>query len=383
MDIYKNKSRWKWLLAIMGILIVLFTMLYSQHLAENLRARELEAIKISTEAVYSANDGKEEDITFELFILENVTKIPFITANEEGILTGYNYEEEAVTDQNFLEKRKAAILKSGTQPIESIGYAALIYPDRSKLYRRISLFPLAQILLLSTFVLFGYYVFSTSRKSEQNRVWAGMAKETAHQLGTPISAILGWIEHLKETAENNPEQQELITELRSDVTRLELIADRFSKIGSKPELDKINLLEELHDCKEYMQRRAPARVKFDFPDMSSPPIHVSINSHLFDWVIENLLRNALDAMESSGKITVTTKRENDKAIIDISDTGKGIPSNKFKQVFSPGFTTKKRGWGLGLSLAKRIIEEYHNGKIFVKHSKPNEGTTFTIHLPLA
>jgi len=385
MDIYKNKTSWKWLLAIMGITIVLLSMLYSQYLAKNLAERELATVMLYKEAIISATKkGNDDDTTMEFAILDNYGNVPIITENEGGELTGYNYEEgEVIEDQSFLQAEKAAILKSGTKPIEGYGYAHRIYPGKSKLYRRISLFPLAQILFLSTFVLFGYYVFSTSRRAEQNRVWAGMAKETAHQLGTPISAIIGWIEHLKEHTQNNDEQKEIVSELRNDVTRLELIADRFSKIGSKPELEKINLVEELSDCKDYMQRRAPRKVVFDFPKQGSTPVYANINSHLFDWVVENLLRNALDAMAGEGNISAHIKQEDKKAIINIKDSGKGIASGKFKTVFEPGYTTKKRGWGLGLSLAKRIIEDYHNGKIFVKNSKPNEGTTFTIQLPLA
>lgn len=368
----------------MGFLIVILSMIYSQYLAKNLAEREIETVMLYKEAIISAaTSAPGEDTHMELSILDNFSNVPIILENEIGNLTGYNYEEGEVTsDQTFLTEKKEDILKTGYPPIKGSGYAANIYFENSKLYRRISMFPLAQILLLSTFVLFGYYVFSTSRKSEQNRVWAGMAKETAHQLGTPISAILGWIEHLKESSAHNPEQLEIVGELRNDVTRLELIADRFSKIGSKPELEKTDIVAKLDECKIYMQRRAPKKVHFHFPEKSNP-VYAHINSHLFDWVIENLLRNALDSMEGKGTITATVKATGGHVEIDINDTGKGIAPGKFKTVFDPGFTTKKRGWGLGLSLAKRIIEQYHRGKIFVKNSKINEGTTFTIHLPTA
>ncbi|MEL7221639.1 MAG: HAMP domain-containing sensor histidine kinase, partial [Bacteroidota bacterium] len=222
---------------------------------------------------------------------------------------------------------------------------------------------------------------NASRRSEQNRVWVGMAKETAHQLGTPISAILAWIEHLKLVRAEDAETMEIAGELRNDVQRLELIADRFSKIGSTPKLDQINVYEEINICKDYMQRRAPRKVSFDFPSLEETPILVGINPPLFDWVIENLLRNALDAMDGKGEIAAEVYEDNTNVYIDISDTGKGIPAANFKRVFQPGFTTKKRGWGLGLSLTKRIIEDYHQGKIFVKKSEEGKGTTFTISLP--
>jgi len=210
-----------------------------------------------------------------------------------------------------------------------------------------------------------------------------MAKETAHQLGTPISAILAWIEFLKESNHERPDQLEVINELSNDVNRLELIADRFSKIGATPELEKVDIYHELQDIKSYMKRRAAKNVQFDFPGIGQSKTEVYANEHLISWVMENLIRNALDAMDGKGTISAEVYKENDFICIDLSDTGKGIPPSKFKTVFQPGFSTKKRGWGLGLSLAKRIIEEYHKGKIFVKSSRPNEGTTFTLKLPAA
>ncbi|MBK8670411.1 MAG: HAMP domain-containing histidine kinase [Saprospiraceae bacterium] len=232
------------------------------------------------------------------------------------------------------------------------------------------------------YIALGYFLFSSSRKAEQNRVWAGMAKETAHQLGTPISAILGWIEYLKDSFTEQPDKLDVIYELNKDVERLELVADRFSKIGSEPVLQNANIYDELIEVKDYLQRRAPRKINFDFTKPEQD-IHVKINKHLFAWVIENLVRNSLDAMDGKGTISCKVSSQNNYVSIDISDTGSGIPSAKFKSVFQPGYSTKKRGWGLGLSLAKRIIEEYHKGKIYVKSSKPYEETTFTINLPVS
>jgi signal transduction histidine kinase len=239
-----------------------------------------------------------------------------------------------------------------------------------------------QGLLVGLYIALGYFLFSSSRRAEQNRVWAGMAKETAHQLGTPISAILGWIEYLKEAYADQREHLDVLNELTKDVDRLELVADRFSKIGSDPVLQQANIYNELTEVKEYLQRRSPRKVSFDF----RPPgieITAMINKHLFAWVIENLIRNSLDAMDGKGLISCKLYKQNNYVCIDISDTGQGIPANKFKSVFKPGYSTKKRGWGLGLSLAKRIIEDYHKGKIYVKASKPFEETTFAIILPIS
>ena len=280
-------------------------------------------------------------------------------------------------------KISGKIIKSGLEPVEFRGsnFLHFMYYKPSKLLRLLTYFPLIMLLMLTAFMGLGYLGLSTSRKAEQNRVWVGMAKETAHQLGTPISAIVAWIEHLRGSSEADEEKLEILDELTKDVDRLNLIADRFSKIGSAPELEKKNIFAELSKTKNYMQRRASRKVQFDFPDEANDPIYVKINSHLFNWVLENLVRNALDAMAGEGLIKAEVNEDAHYIGIDITDTGKGIPYNKQKVVFQPGYTTKKRGWGLGLSLAKRIIENYHEGKIYVKKSEQNVGTTFTIKLP--
>jgi signal transduction histidine kinase len=296
------------------------------------------------------------------------------------VLDSRNYSERQAADNNFLaaeyerlKKSKASRINSGNQ---------ILYYKESRILTLLKVFPYVQMLLIGFFVTFGYFSFSSARRSEQNQVWAGMAKETAHQLGTPISAILGWMDLLETTKADDLEVQDVVLELRNDVGRLELITDRFSKIGSSPELTKVNLYEVLHESKEYMQRRAPRRIEFIFPALDTyPPYLVPLNVHLFAWVIENLIRNALDAMDNKGIIAVNLYEDHQYVNVEVSDTGKGIPASKWKTVFQPGYSTKKRGWGLGLSLAKRIIEEYHKGKIFVKESKEDVGTTFTIRLP--
>ncbi len=388
-DIYSKRQWWKIVLAVIGLIIVLITMFYSNYLADRLAENEKNNVQLYVEYLKinfsdESSASLDEDLAFELTFLEMINTIPIFFEDESGVFSGNNFlPEEKNEDQEFLKKRKEAFLKAGKEPIEGTGYAAKIYYENSRLYTLITYFPIVQVLLLGAFIGLGYFFFSTSRKAEQNRVWAGMAKETAHQLGTPITAILAWIDHLKEMNVGREEELEIIGELSNDVDRLGLIADRFSKIGSKPKLTPINIYKELEACRKYMERRASKRISFDFPDPTSSALNVNINQHLFDWVIENLIRNSLDAMGATGKISAIIKEEGNFISIDLSDTGKGIPANKQKRVFEPGFTTKTRGWGLGLSLAKRIIEDYHKGKIFVKNSKLNEGTTFSIKLPKA
>ncbi len=383
MELYKQRSRWRILLAIFGMIIVVITSFYSYYLAKNVADRELKSVKLLGMATTEINTNLDLEADFRLpfEIVENNT-VPLIVEDEKGDLTGYNYGSND-NDPDFLERQKEKLLKRGVVPIEGTGYAKFIYFENSKLYNSIRFYPLVQISLVAIFILFGYMVFSSSRREEQNRVWAGMAKETAHQLGTPISGILGWIEHLKMDENVTPTQLEIVDELTHDVERLNLVADRFSKIGSTPKLEKANIFELLDECKVYMEKRASRKVVFSFPDPKNTIAFVNVNKHLFVWVIENLMRNALDAMEEKGEIKAVVNTLNNNVVIELSDTGKGIHESKFKTVFRPGYSTKNRGWGLGLSLAKRIIEEYHNGKIYVKNSKINEGTTFGISLPLA
>lgn len=382
MDIYAKRSYWKLILGIAGVLIVIVTLLYSYYLSFNLAKNEDKNARLYAIALKNIYEDENLEATFELeqeITLNNA--IPTIIENEMGELQGSNFGESHNNDQEYLQKKVDNLLANGFEPIQGEGYAKKIYYTRTKLYRLIQFYPFIQMLMVISFITFGYMAFGRSKKAEQNRVWAGMAKETAHQLGTPISAILAWIENLKFTTNGNEIQDDIIKELEHDVERLELVADRFSKIGSKPELISTNLITILESIKNYMAKRAPRKMEFEFPGLESEPIYADINVHLFEWVMENLIRNALDSMGSTGKISVEIFQDNDRVLIDISDTGKGIPANKFNIVFQPGYSTKARGWGLGLSLVKRIIDNYHSGKIFVKKSKINEGTTFTINLP--
>ena len=383
MDVYSKKSTWKIVLALIGLIILLITVFYSNDLAKNLEAAEEKNTVIykMSQDFLNNNPNYDGDVRVQSEIISNFS-LPVILEGETDSLEGNNWGSDRDYNQEFLSRKVEEFLQEGKEPIISQLTGQKIYVFNSPLLTRIRYFPLVQALLVAMFIGLGYYMFSSTRKAEQNRVWAGMAKETAHQLGTPISAIMAWIEHLKEENSSPEFQHEIIGELEKDVNRLELIADRFSKIGSSPELEKTNIYEQLSDIKAYMKRRAPRRIEFDFPEDSSP-VYVEVNRHLFSWVLENIIRNALDAMDGEGRIAAQVAVLQENVEVSLSDTGKGIPSSKHKMVFQPGYSTKKRGWGLGLSLAKRIIENYHKGRIFVKSSKINEGTTFGIRLPLA
>ncbi len=388
MDIYKQKSKWKWYLALSGIVIIAISMLYTKYLTDQLAAEEnkkAEQLKRATESLsYSFVDSSQCDITFQMEFLSSNTSIPVLWVDEFNVpMDARNFGEENDTSVAFREKKFLEFKKKGIEPsvVETPYGNQYLYYEHSFILTLLKFYPFVQLVLIAAFIAFGYIAFSTSRRAEQNRVWAGMAKETAHQLGTPISGMVAWIEHLRMMKDDDEEVKEILDELDKDVDRLNLVADRFSKIGSAPELKAVNIYDELEKCRAYMQRRAPRKVEFDFPDPAHAPISVKINAHLFVWVVENLLRNALDAMGSTGKISVEVYEDEKYVCMDLSDTGHGIPASKLKTVFQPGFSSKKRGWGLGLSLAKRIIEDYHSGKIFVKKSGIDEGTTFTIHLP--
>lgn len=383
MDLLSLKSHWKIFLVFTGLLIIGITLYYSNYLGAQLKAREEQNKEyyIAAMRMIALNEDLGQDLTLTTQITDGFS-LPIIHKMENGDMEGNNWGEKNDTNQVFLQKKINQFLADDLEPIPNKYSGGQLYVFNSKLVRLIQLYPLVQFLLVSLFIALSYYLFNIARNAEQNRVWAGMAKETAHQLGTPISAIMAWVEHLKEANKQRPDQLEILDELNKDINRLDLIADRFSKIGSAPNLELTNLYDQLDEIKVYMQRRAPRKVEFDF-DHSIEPLYVSVNQHLFSWVLENLIRNSLDAMDSQGRITARVTTDDHEATIDLSDTGKGIPHNMFKTVFQPGYSTKKRGWGLGLSLAKRIIENYHNGKIFVKSSVIDEGTTIGIKLPLA
>jgi signal transduction histidine kinase len=405
-DIYSLKTRLKIYLLIIGLLILSASSIYTYSLVEKLKAQEYQQMYMYKESMEILGRGALENDKYVIpddmrnFVLNLPSKIKdipiILTDYGYNIQGGLNISGMTSTTEGLIPKEDSILLaktlndwiEKGSKPIlmkDEMGIIIQkVYFDDSNNLTLLKYYPFFQFALIAFFIGFGYLIFSSTRKSEQNQVWVGMAKETAHQLGTPIAAIMGWIEHLKITHEGDEMTQEIVKELDNDVHRLSLVADRFSKIGSAPELVEVNIYEEIESCRDYMQRRAPRKVKFDFPILDTPPQYLGakLNKHLFDWVVENLLRNALDAMEEGeGTITAKIYEETNWVCVDVTDTGKGIPKTNFKTVFQPGFTTKKRGWGLGLSLAKRIIENYHGGKILVKDSELGKFTTFTIKMP--
>ncbi len=384
-------------MGLVGLAIIAAAIGYTSYLASRLSKIEENNARFFAIALEDQNDIDSEtedfcDLTLQTEITGSNTTIPTLIVNKNGVvdfamnlpeLDDYFINDGSVADSLYVNDYLAGLIADGREPMPS-AFGTMVYFGESHILQQLKRFPYYIIGLTIGFILLGYLGVNAARKAEQNRVWVGMAKETAHQLGTPISAIIGWMEHLKVIREGDEEIAGVIGELTKDVNRLELIAHRFSKIGSEPKLEAVDVYTELDRCRAYMEKRAPRRVEFDFPPASVPtPLYTKINPPLFDWVVENLLRNALDALEGRGQIKARVYAEGARVAIDISDTGKGIPAGKFKTVFQPGYTTKKRGWGLGLSLAKRIIEEYHGGKIFVKRSEEGQGTTFTILLPRA
>ena len=312
-------------------------------------------------------------------ILSQNTTIPIILLNSDrtvNLVSNISYTEARKDEVITRELKK---MKAYSEPIPiqlSEDNIQLLYYRESNLLRNLRIYPFVQLFVIMVFIVVAYFAFSATQRAEQNQVWVGMSKETAHQLGTPISSLMAWIELLK-LQNVDPG---IVAEFEKDTKRLEKITERFSKIGSKPELLRLNLVEVLHSTIEYLKTRSSNKVIFETSFTERDAIETPLNAALFSWVIENLCKNAIDAMGNEGKITIQLNENGDNIKLDITDTGKGVPKSQFKTIFQPGFSTKKRGWGLGLSLAKRIIENYHSGKIFIKWSEIGKGTTFRIVL---
>lgn len=360
-----------------SVLIALASLVISNHLVKDLAREERNKMEIwATAAELLAKSEESSDMALVLKVLQTNTTIPVILFDEStGKLSSNNIAVPKDDYRHFLQKKKDEFAKKH-DPVRMDELNQSLYYDDSTLLKRLHIFPYIQLLVIAIFVALAFFGLYNSQRAEQNKVWMGLSKETAHQLGTPISSLLAWTEYLKLKSGID---ESLAGEIEKDVERLNRIAERFSKIGSNPDLHSTSVQRVVTDSVSYLQNRISRKIsiEYDFPES---PVLSPLNASLFAWVIENIVKNAVDAMEGQGRITFTLEQKGKFIFLDISDTGKGIPRSKQKTVFSPGFTTKQRGWGLGLSLAKRIVEQYHRGKIFVKASEIGKGTTFRIVL---
>jgi two-component system, sporulation sensor kinase D len=374
------------ILIVAAILIAIASLLTSKYLTDDLKAEEFNKMEVWAEAMRSLNQADENtDINLVLKVLNGNNTIPVVVLGKNGdVQTSRNLGRSFSADEDSVNiiKRMADRMKQAGQTIRiDIGsdseqnYIEVCYGD-SLMLKRLAVFPYVQLAVVVLFVIIALFALFSSMKAEQNKVWVGLSKETAHQLGTPISSLMAWTEVIRETYPDDM----MLPEMEKDVKRLELIAERFSKIGSIPEPKTEDLLGVIGRVVEYMDRRTSNKVVITthFPRHH---VEVKLIASLFEWVVENLCKNAVDAMNGSGHIDISIEETAGEIAIEVTDTGKGMPKGNFKSVFKPGFTTKARGWGLGLSLAKRIVEEYHKGKIYVKWSEMGKGTTFRIELP--
>lgn len=378
--------RVKIILVMAAVAIAVVSLVVSHILIRDLASEERAKMEVWAEAMRTLNHADENtDINLVLRVINSNNTIPVVVLDPNGQVQAYRNIDidrcDNAADTTAFLARLGNQLQASNRFIRialddnrSTGYIDVCYDD-SLMLRRLASYPYIQLGVVMLFVVIAIFALLTSKRAEQNKVWVGLSKETAHQLGTPISSLMAWVEILRESY---PDDQ-LIPEMENDVKRLQLIADRFSKIGSLPEPVDTDLKEVMQHVVDYMDRRTSKRVQMirRFPESE---VRVRINASLFEWVIENLCKNAVDAMGGEGTITITVAEEQDRTVVEVSDTGKGIRKKDIRNVFRPGFTTKKRGWGLGLSLAKRIVEEYHKGRIWVKHSEVGIGTTFRIEL---
>lgn len=395
MDIYSKKQKWKFTLLSFAIIIGISSIFVTNRLVKELKKEERKKIELWAHATkHLVSITGEGDYSLAIKVISENRNIPVILVDEcDSILEhrNFNYyskidsflltlgliQEQEIT-KSFLRKELTQIREGTEDPIEIniLGDKQWIYYKDSALLYQLRYYPIYQLGFIGLFMFIAYFMFSASRKSEQNKVWAGMAKETAHQIATPLSSLMAWIELLKEKEGT----ESMVYEMEKDIKRLETITDRFSKIGSKSELQKVDVVHLIRQSVEYLKSRMPVNTLFtlDFPDKE---IIIPINSILLEWVVENLVKNAVDAMKGRGEIKISITEDEKNLILNITDNGDGIDRSILKTIFKPGVTSKKRGWGLGLSLSKRIVEEYHKGSIFVMQSEKGVGTTFSIHLP--
>jgi len=388
-----SKNLIKWVLFVASFLIVALILWNTNQFFKNFKNEERLKMEVLAKAYKNFNNPDLDiDISLENKIIESNRSIPMIiTFENDDIDSWANLDVQNTTkftslpvDDRLYLSRQLNVMMEENEPL-IINYQVFntnitkkIYYRDSDLLNRLQFYPLGLLLILFLFGTIIYLVFKSNKIAEQNKLWAGMAKETAHQIGTPLSSLLGWVELLRMENAN----EETVSEIEKDVSRLNIIADRFSKIGSTPKLTKHDIVKETRTAFDYIQSRSFKQIDFNFITDDDDPIYVDLNLQLFSWVIENLVKNAIDAMQGKGKLSISVKQENSRAIILVNDSGKGMSKRMFKKIFEPGFTTKKRGWGLGLSLTKRIIEDYHKGRIYVKRSEIGRGTTFQIELKI-
>jgi K+-sensing histidine kinase KdpD len=387
---YKSAKIFRYLFIFVAIIIAIASVWVTNALVDELKEEERKKIEIWAKSVaLLSTQAVSEDSNTDVFnnydqliseLISGNTTIPVFYVDEsDRVIWKKNISPQRENDEVFI-RQKIKTFKKKHAPIaiqldeNTVQY---VYYDDSTVLKQLQLFPFIQLGVVFIFIIVSFLALNSTQKAEQNKVWVGLSKETAHQLGTPISSLMAWVEYLK--AKNT--DQRLLNEMDKDVQRLKTIAERFSKIGSRPEPEHIDLNETVRNAVEYMKRRISSKVHIA-THLPQEPIYVLMNESLFGWALENLIKNAVDAMDGQGKIAILAQKKGKKIIMDISDTGKGIPKSRFKSVFHPGYTTKKRGWGLGLSLVKRIIESYTKGKIYVYKSEPGKGATFRIELLL-
>lgn len=370
---------WKTYLILTALCIVGATLFYTSQLARKLAEEEKKKVEQFAEGIQIVSDNSNTEAALAFSIMSQNTTIPVIIVDAEGNIVDHRNVDTSGS------RNVSGLLKKRLQEYQDLhdvitidllgGGRNYIYYGESYQLTQLRFFPYVQLGIILLFLTVVLIALSTAHRSIQNQVWVGLSKETAHQLGTPLSSIEGWLELLDDREEN----RDAVGEMKKDLDRLKLVADRFSKVGSAPQLEEENLVVRLRDMVHYMQRRAPGKVSISLKT-NEEEVLVNLSGPLFDWVIENLMRNALDAMDGQGSIEVRVLNQAHQVWVDVCDSGKGIPKHQVKKVFNPGFTTKKRGWGLGLSLSKRIIEQYHHGSLFVKSSEVGKGTIFRIIL---
>lgn len=397
MNYFEQKRRWKYLLLITATMIGVLSLYYTNYLVGQISESERKSAELWAKSQLELAETEDEEfIDFLLFVVKEATSVPVIVVNEEGAIQATKdldstrtFKKETVSasmqdglplkyDPDYFI-RQLDLMRQQHRPIvweTAQGVRQYAYYKDSWLLTQMRYFPYIQLSIITVFLIVAYLAFSNSRRSEQNKVWVGMSKETAHQLGTPISSMMAWMEVLKEKYDTAGDP--IFREMENDVHRLQLIADRFSKIGSTPVLERHNIREEIVHYVEYLKRRTSRKIAYEITGDSAEAL---ISKQLFEWVIENLCRNAANAIGGNeGKVSIHISQNKGHAYIDIRDTGAGIPRSKYETVFQPGYTTRKRGWGLGLSLCRRIVENYHRGQIYVKESEVGKGTTFRIVL---